>query len=154
VINILAISINFLSSTQPHHPNARDEDRSRYALALLDQFPSFLLKRLDSVGSGRPAERRIVLPDELHQRICKFCRIAALLSADPFPRRDRFFRLLGVVADRWNGYSVESSVSSSVRKNPGSTSIVRIPNGSTSGARHSIHPSSPNFEAEYAETKG
>jgi hypothetical protein len=42
---------------------------------------------------------------------------------------------------------VESVVSNSVRKKPGSTSIVRIPNGIISGVRDSIHPSIPNFAA-------
>ncbi len=41
-------------------------------------------------------------------------------------------------------------MSSSVRKKPGSTSIVRMPNGSTSGVRDSIQPSTPNLEAAYA----
>src|ERR1700745_1548513 len=47
-------------------------------------------------------------------------------------------------------YVVESLVSSSVRKKPGSTSIVRIPKGAISGASDSIHPSMPNFAAAYA----
>ena len=47
---------------------------------------------------------------------------------------------------------VDSGVSSSVRKKPGSTSIVRIPNGATSGASDSIQPSTPNFDAAYAVT--
>ncbi|GAB3837908.1 hypothetical protein GCM10027610_040830 [Dactylosporangium cerinum] len=38
-----------------------------------------------------------------------------------------------------------------MRKKPGSTSIVRIPNGATSGARDSIQPSRPNFAAAYAD---
>ena len=37
-----------------------------------------------------------------------------------------------------------------MRKKPGSTSIVRIPNGATSGASDSIQPSTPNFDAAYA----
>jgi hypothetical protein len=45
---------------------------------------------------------------------------------------------------------VESFVSSSVRKKPGSTSIVRIPKGAISGVSDSIHPSMPNFAAAYA----
>src|SRR5215211_5155689 len=47
-------------------------------------------------------------------------------------------------------YLVDSGVSSSVRKKPGSTSIVRIPNGATSGASDSIQPSTANFDAAYA----
>ena len=47
-------------------------------------------------------------------------------------------------------YVVELSLSSSVRKKPGSTSIVRIPNGAISGVSDSIHPSIPNFAAAYA----
>jgi len=38
-------------------------------------------------------------------------------------------------------------VSSSVRKKPGSTSIVRMPNGAASGVSDSIQPSTPNFDA-------
>ena len=49
-----------------------------------------------------------------------------------------------------SAYFVDSGVSSSVRKKPGSTSIVRIPNGATSGASDSIQPSTANFEAAYA----
>ena len=45
---------------------------------------------------------------------------------------------------------VESLLSSSVRKNPGSTSIVRMPKGAISGVSDSIHPSIPNFAAAYA----
>src|SRR6185503_15059744 len=45
-------------------------------------------------------------------------------------------------------------LSSSVRKNPGSTSIVRIPKAAISGVSDSIHPSIPNFAAAYAEQKG
>jgi hypothetical protein len=45
---------------------------------------------------------------------------------------------------------VDSCVNSSVRKKPGSTIIVRIPNGATSGASDSIQPSTPNFDAAYA----
>ena len=37
-----------------------------------------------------------------------------------------------------------------MRKKPGSTGIVRIPNGATSGVSNSIHPSIPNFAAAYA----
>lgn len=40
-----------------------------------------------------------------------------------------------------------------MRKKPGTTSIVRMPNGSTSGARNSIQPSTPNLEAAYAVQK-
>src|SRR5579862_4643057 len=47
-------------------------------------------------------------------------------------------------------YVVESLVSSSVRKKPGSTSIVRIPKGAISGVSDSNHPSMPNFAAAYA----
>jgi hypothetical protein len=49
---------------------------------------------------------------------------------------------------------VDSGVSSSVRKNPGSTIIVPIPNGCTSPARDSIQPSRANFDAAYAEPEG
>jgi hypothetical protein len=38
-------------------------------------------------------------------------------------------------------------VSSSVRKNPGLTIVVSMPNGSTSGASDSIQPSTANFDA-------
>ena len=34
-----------------------------------------------------------------------------------------------------------------MRKKPGSTIVVWMPNGSTSNRSDSIHPSSPNFEA-------
>ena len=44
-------------------------------------------------------------------------------------------------------YWVDSGLSSSVRKKPGSTSIVRIPKGATSGVSDSIQPSTPNLEA-------
>jgi hypothetical protein len=37
-----------------------------------------------------------------------------------------------------------------VRKKPGSTSIVRMPNGATSGVSDSIHPSTPDFDAAHA----
>ena len=37
-----------------------------------------------------------------------------------------------------------------MRKKPGSTSIVRMPNGATSGVSDSIQPSTPNLEAAYA----
>ena len=37
-----------------------------------------------------------------------------------------------------------------MRKKPGSTSIVRMPNRATSGVSDSIQPSIPNFEAAYA----
>ena len=40
-----------------------------------------------------------------------------------------------------------------MRKNPGSTSIVLMPNGATSEARPSMNPSTPNFEAAYAVRK-
>src|SRR6476661_2829112 len=45
---------------------------------------------------------------------------------------------------------VDCSVRSSVRKNPGLTIVVLIPNGATSACNDSIQPSSPNFEAAYA----
>src|SRR3954451_17908848 len=45
---------------------------------------------------------------------------------------------------------VDCSVSSSVRKNPGLTIVVLMPNGATSACNDSIQPSRPNFEAEYA----
>ena len=41
-------------------------------------------------------------------------------------------------------------MSSSVRKKPGSTSIVRIPNGAISGVNDSIQPSRANLAAAYA----
>src|SRR5215207_2918669 len=41
-------------------------------------------------------------------------------------------------------------MSSSVRKKPGLTTVVWIPNGSISGASDSIQPSTPNFDAAYA----
>ena len=44
-------------------------------------------------------------------------------------------------------YSVDASVSSSVRKKPGLTIVVWMPNGSTSAASDSIQPSTPNFAA-------
>ena len=44
-------------------------------------------------------------------------------------------------------YAVDSFVSSSVRKKPGSTIVVWMPNGSTSNRSDSIHPSRPNLEA-------
>ena len=37
-----------------------------------------------------------------------------------------------------------------MRKKPGLTTVVWMPNGSISGASDSIHPSTPNFEAAYA----
>ena len=40
-----------------------------------------------------------------------------------------------------------------MRKNPGSTTVVVIPYGSTSNASVSIQPSRANFDAEYAEQK-
>ena len=46
---------------------------------------------------------------------------------------------------------MDSFVSRSVRKNPGTTIVVWMPNGSTSNRNDSIHPSRPNFEAAYAE---
>src|SRR3954447_16262904 len=51
--------------------------------------------------------------------------------------------------DGW-AYWVDCGVRSSVRKKPGSTSMVRMPNGATSGARASMNPSTPNLEAAYA----
>src|SRR5215213_5888790 len=42
---------------------------------------------------------------------------------------------------------VEAGSRSSVRKKPGSTRVVLIPNGATSGASDSIQPSTPNFAA-------
>src|SRR5439155_48547 len=45
---------------------------------------------------------------------------------------------------------VDSLVRSSVRKNPGLTIVVWMPNGSTSGASDSIQPSTPNFDAASA----
>ena len=38
-----------------------------------------------------------------------------------------------------------------MRKKPGSTIVVSIPNGSISNLSDSIHPSRPNFDAAYAE---
>jgi hypothetical protein len=46
-----------------------------------------------------------------------------------------------------SAYLVDCGVSSSVRKKPGSTSIVLMPNGATSGLKPSIQPSTANFEA-------
>ena len=40
-----------------------------------------------------------------------------------------------------------------MRKNPGSTTVVVIPYGSTSSASVSMNPSRANFDAEYAEQK-
>ena len=37
-----------------------------------------------------------------------------------------------------------------MRKKPGSTSIVRMPNGAISGVSDSIQPSTPNLDAAYA----
>src|SRR2546423_13257226 len=49
-----------------------------------------------------------------------------------------------------SAYCVDSSVRSSVRKKPGLTIVVVMPNGATSACSDSIHPSTPNFDAEYA----
>ena len=43
---------------------------------------------------------------------------------------------------------VDSLVSSSVRKKPGLTIVVWMPNGSTSSASDSMKPSTPYFDAE------
>ena len=46
-----------------------------------------------------------------------------------------------------SGHVADSGSSSCVRKNPGSTIVVWMPNGSTSGESASIQPSRPNFDA-------
>src|SRR6266571_5418848 len=46
---------------------------------------------------------------------------------------------------------IDSFVRSLVRKNPGLTMVVWMPNGSTSGRSDSIQPSRPNFDAACAE---
>src|SRR6266536_2940930 len=48
---------------------------------------------------------------------------------------------------------VDCSVRSSVRKNPGLTMVVVMPNGATSGCSDAIQPSRPNFEAALGGTK-
>src|SRR5258708_34764920 len=50
-----------------------------------------------------------------------------------------------------SAYCVDCSVRSSVRKKPGLTMVVVMPNGATSGCSDSIQPSRPNFDAAYAE---
>src|SRR3984893_17442595 len=50
-----------------------------------------------------------------------------------------------------SAYCVDCSVRSSVRKNPGLTMVVVMPNGPTSACSDSIQPSRPNFDAAYAE---
>src|SRR5258707_15079551 len=50
-----------------------------------------------------------------------------------------------------SAYCVDCSVRSSVRKNPGLTMVVVMPDGATSGCSDSIQPSRPNFDAAYAE---
>src|SRR6266403_3126371 len=50
-----------------------------------------------------------------------------------------------------SAYCVDCSVRNSVRKNPGLTMVVVMPNGATSGCSDSIQPSRPNFDAAYAE---
>jgi hypothetical protein len=47
---------------------------------------------------------------------------------------------------------VDRSVRSSVRKNPGFTIVVAMPNGATSTCRDSMQPSRPNFDAASAVT--
>src|SRR4029077_20718252 len=49
-----------------------------------------------------------------------------------------------------SAYVVDCSVSNSVRKNPGLTIVVLMPNGATSAWSGSIQPSRPNFDAAYA----
>ena len=40
-----------------------------------------------------------------------------------------------------------------MRKKPGLTTVVVMPNGATSACSDSIQPSRPNFDAAYADTK-
>jgi hypothetical protein len=53
-----------------------------------------------------------------------------------------------------SGQIIDSGLASPVRKKPGLTTVVRIPNGSISSASAPIHPSSPNFDAAYTEEYG
>src|SRR3989449_11108661 len=50
-----------------------------------------------------------------------------------------------------SAYVTDAGSRSSVRKNPGLTMVVVMPNGPTSCCSDSIQPSRPNFDAAYAE---
>src|SRR3954468_9451898 len=121
-------------------------------VGLGEQFVGLLLERLDSVGTGGPAQRGLGLARELDQSLGELGRVAALQAVHLLPGADGFPRLVCVVLDRWHGPLRRVIREQIGRKKPGSTSIVRMPNGATSGASDSIHPSTPNFAAAYAET--
>src|SRR2546425_9896471 len=50
-----------------------------------------------------------------------------------------------------SAYVTDAGSKSSVRKNPGLTMVVVMPNGAISCCSDSIQPSRPNFAAAYAE---
>jgi hypothetical protein len=116
-------------------------------LALGEQRVRLDLERLYSVGAGSKAGRRLLERDELDEGVGELGGVATLRPIHGLPCGNDLPGSLGVVVNA--GLSVGRRVvgEQSVRKKPGSTSIVRIPNGAISGVSDSIHPSIPNFAA-------
>src|SRR4029079_8893451 len=94
--------------------------------------------------------RRLFEGHEGDERARELGGVSTRLPIHSFPGRDGFLCSCGIVSMTGSAYVVELALSNSVRKNPGSTSIVRMPNGAISGVSDSIHPSMPNFAAAYA----
>jgi hypothetical protein len=115
----------------------------------LEQFGP-VLEGGDRVGAAGEAQRRFVLSGKLDQRVGEFGGVAALLAVHTLPCGDGLLGPIGVVGDRGSGVLRRLRCEQLVRKKPGSTSIVRIPNGATSKASDSIQPSTANLDAAYA----
>jgi hypothetical protein len=112
-----------------------------------EQRGGLCLERLHGVGAGCEAGGRLLEHGKLHEGVGELGGVATLLSIHALPGSNDLPGSLGVVVN--DGLS-ELLLRSSVRKKPGSTSIVRIPKPAISGASDSIHPSMPNFAAAYA----
>jgi hypothetical protein len=70
---------------------------------LREQVVGFLPDRLDRVGAGNPAQRRLLLVDDGDQSLCELRGVAALLSADGLLGGPSLGGALGVVVDRQLG---------------------------------------------------
>jgi len=152
--NETAVELSSASYHQsPHDPNsgipyAKRRRQVAVRVGLIDELPAFLLKGFDGVGTCRPPERRVILGDKLHQGVREFGGIAALLSAHAFPRLHCFSRLLGVVIYRRNWIVGRILCEQFCAKEPRLHEHRSNTKGLTSGASDSIHPSTPNFDAE------
>ena len=94
------------------------------------------------------AYRRILRVDEREHRRAHLLGVIGLLMIGVGHRRAHSSNGLGIVRDGVGGVVSDFASRKSVRKNPGSTVVAKMPSGASSMANASVRPSTANLVAQ------